>query len=276
MAKLTGDDRKLGEILLHRRQATAAQLEAAAGGAKQHGMRLGAYLVAAGDLTPEQLRDALALLANLPTVDLEARAIPDEYSRIFPYRALKDHRCVPFEETPGYVCLAVAEPLKPGAVRELEYGCRRAVKLFVAREDHVEARRDRLYRGRIPRKFSRFRARIPVSLQFCTRIGSPIEDEIRFVTTLDISQGGLAVMDVPRVPVAISEAQPSDVYADVTLQDPEHEVRAVCQVRWIREQEKPDQESHRFQAGLEIVEIKPAYQQALLALCVKASKDAKA
>lgn len=271
MAKLSPNDRRLGEILLHRKLLDPPRLQHALDEAPKLNLRLGAYLVAQEWITPEDLRDAVALQANLPTADLRTLEFPEALNRIFPYRALKDHRCVPFEETPSYVCLAIAEPLKLSAVRELEYGCRRPVKLFVAQERLVDQCRDKLYEGRIPRQFTRFKATIPVELQFCTRIGTPIEEAIRTVTTVDISQGGLGVLGLPRVPSAIPERRPKDVYAQVTLKDPEYEVQAVCQVRWLREA-GGRADGLEFLAGLEVVEIRPQDQQRLLQLCVKYSR----
>ncbi len=263
-------ERKLGEILVHMGKLTQVQIDEALRLARSNNQRLGRFLIEREQITADALRDALAMQANLPTVDLSNRELPDELGKIFPYRAMRDHACVPFEDSPTFVCLAVSEPLKASAVRELEYGCQRTVKLFVGQEELVKKKLDHMYRGNIPRQFTRFEARIPVEVQFCSRLGTPIEEEFSFVTTVDVSQGGLAVLGIPKVPAFVTTEHPKSLYARVVLKDPDFPVKTMCQVRWVR-RFSPEAD-HHWLAGMEIVELSPVDQQQLTKLCGKLSR----
>jgi len=262
--------RKLGEILVHMGHLTAKQAEKAAVDAKANGERIGRHLIRVNLVPAKTVCHALALQSGLPMVDLGGIELKPSLSTLFPYTVLNENHCVPFDATKTSVFLAVVVPLSGKAMRELKHACGRQVQMFVAEEDLITKNLDQIFRGRKPRKFTRYACSIPVQYEFCGRLGSPIEETIHSDMVVNISQGGMAFYCAPTIPDSIADMRRTDVYVNVLLYpDPadDYEIRAICQLRWVRRRG-----SEPLLLGVEIVEIAVKDQQRLKEVCMRAAQ----
>jgi adsorption protein B len=108
---LLGHKRPLGEILASRGyidQTTLDRMLARRAG----GMRLGEQLVAEGDLTADQLYEALGFQQGLPVARIQAAEVRREVARALPLRVIERWRVLPFRVASG--ALWVASPEVPG------------------------------------------------------------------------------------------------------------------------------------------------------------------
>lgn len=263
--------KRLGEIITRVCSLEPQQVEGAAVAARQFGERLGRFLLRCGLVTPSQLCHALAVQSGLATVDLLAIDVPESLNKLFPFTLLKENNCVPFAETRTTVSIAVAEPLHQSLVKTLEDRCKKKVQQFVGEEDLIAKQLDVIYKGAKPRKYTRYSAAIPLEYRFCTRLGRPLDDEIQYCTTLNISEGGMAVRQDLPAPKEIERRPRHDVYTRAVLKDPLKDIEAICQLRWIR-QPGTSKEKAYWSLGLQIVEISPDDEVQLQSLCRKLSK----
>jgi hypothetical protein len=180
---------------------------------------------------------------------------------------LKENNCVPFEATKTSVSLAIALPLTPKALRELNHACGRSVETFMAEEDLIAKYLDQIFRGRKPRKFTRYDCEIPVRYQFCGRLGNPLEETVHCDTAINISQGGLAFYCAPTIPEAIAEMRRADVYVNLLLNPDNDQIHAVYQMRWIRRKG-----NEPMVIGGELVELAPDDQERLKNICMQVAQ----
>jgi hypothetical protein len=266
--RAAGKGDKLGEILVHMGHLNTQQVEKAILDAKAEDLRLGRFLIKSGLVTPKIVSQALGMQSGLPTVDLGIAEIQSSHSTIFPYSVLKENLCVPFDAGKKTVSLAVALPLSSKAARELQHACGREIEMFVAEEDLIAKRLDHIFRGRKPRKFTRYACSIPAQYQFCGRLGTPIEETVHSDSVVNISQGGMAFLCAPSIPESVSDMRRTDVYANVLL---DSEIHAICQLRWVRRSGAQDGGAP-WLIGVEIVEISGNDQEKLKNLCMQAAK----
>jgi Type II secretion system (T2SS), protein E, N-terminal domain len=129
---------KFGERLVETRRITRDDLDEAldlqaSGGAE----RLGDALVAAGKLKSADLAKTVSEHFDLPYVELPT--IESGIFRLLPVEVQQQHRIVPFALDDHQVSVAVAEPLEPQALAELEAVMQRRVKVYVASADDIDA-----------------------------------------------------------------------------------------------------------------------------------------
>jgi hypothetical protein len=100
--------RRLGEILTgsgyisHERLATAL-------GNRPPGVRLGEYLVAQGEISQQDLYEALSLQQSLPSVDLAPDSVDPPVARLLPRRLVREWKVLPFLIDSGNLLLASPE-----------------------------------------------------------------------------------------------------------------------------------------------------------------------
>jgi adsorption protein B len=100
--------RPLGEILVMSHYITQEQLETAQS-TKPRGVRIGEHLVGLGQLTEEELYEALSLQQSLPTVALNPAEIPKRVARSLPAHVVKRWQVLPFRIESGNIFLASPE-----------------------------------------------------------------------------------------------------------------------------------------------------------------------
>lgn len=98
---------KLGSLLVKNGDITKEQLEEALKLQEGSGERLGAVLQKHGFITERQLIDTLMSQLGVEFVDLNTYAIPPEMAQLLPKNLAKKHMVVPVKATRSEVWLAM-------------------------------------------------------------------------------------------------------------------------------------------------------------------------
>ncbi len=136
---------KLGSLLVKNGDITKEQLEEALKLQEGSGERLGAVLQKHGFITERQLIDTLMSQLGVEFVDLNTYAIPPEMAQLLPKNLAKKHMVVPVKATRSEVWLAMADPLNFMAVEEVGAATRRRVVPVIAASAAVERAVRNLY-----------------------------------------------------------------------------------------------------------------------------------
>ena len=138
--------RMLGEILVEHGQVTPQQLSEALLQQRVSGKRLGALLVELGALDERVLADALGEHFNLPVVDLR-RTTPDaEAITRIPESSARSLNVLPLSLEAGRMTIAVADPL-PQLHAELQQMAKLPVTMVIAAASDIRRAIDRHYRA---------------------------------------------------------------------------------------------------------------------------------
>jgi adsorption protein B len=124
-ATLLSHKRRLGEILMGAGCLTPPAL-AAALESKPPALRLGEYLVSAGQIPDQDLCDALSLQQGLPIARVRSSEVPAAIAHALPEKVVRDWKVLPFRVAEGH--LLVASPEFPTAEAAL------ALRAFTALE----------------------------------------------------------------------------------------------------------------------------------------------
>ena len=128
--------RKLGEILIAREHAKAAQVEAAlADGAG----RLGERLVQDNIITPEQLAEALAEQFSLSYVDLNGYTIPAELFDLIPAAQAYEWGAIPYRREGDHLDVVIADPFDVSLPDRLERLSGMRVRLLLGSKSAIGA-----------------------------------------------------------------------------------------------------------------------------------------
>ncbi|MCY3020480.1 MAG: PilZ domain-containing protein [Planctomycetota bacterium] len=259
--------KRVGAMLVQMGKLTPQQAEEAAAMARASGERLGQYLVRNGKISAGALCRALALQSGLPMTDLADVDISEKLARLFPYGLMARHGFVPFDDAGSFICIAVANPLAPAAIKELQEACHRKVEIFLAREDVILKRLTALRPKpeAVPRKHLRYDVSLPVSYQFCTRLGVATDDTCYNGLALNISEGGFSVEG----PVA-NIGKPEDLLRVGTCvrltmaPDTPQQLSALCRLKIIQPK------GPFWMMGLELADASIEDRRRLKELCVRA------
>jgi DNA-binding response OmpR family regulator len=133
---------RLDEILLYEGQVTEDQIRQALALQKEHGGRLGSHLIRNGWVTEAALVRALARQFECEGVILSERTIPENAIRQIPAKVAVARSVVPFAYDPATRELKIAceDPTNAELQRELSFVARECkIKLFVAAESSLKA-----------------------------------------------------------------------------------------------------------------------------------------
>jgi hypothetical protein len=261
-------NRKLGEVLVHMGHLKPQQVDQAVRASQVIGERLGRYLVRESFVTPKILCHALALQSGLPTTDITGVNVPADLIELFTVSTMQEQRILPFDQAKTFICVAVADVLTPKEIRALEAQCGRRIQIFLADEDELAKQIDVILRRRTARKHPRYALIVPVVYQFCSRLGTPVDETVYFVTSVNFSEGGMAIQGVPEAVGTLADTRRQDMYANVIVKALPNEIEARCQVRWVRKSDKSAGAVPKYQIGMEFVEITDENRVRLANLCV--------
>lgn len=259
--------KRIGVVLVQMGYISAVQLDDAARQARMKGERIGRYLVRSGMVAPDVMCRALALQSGLPMTDLSDLEVPEELTKIFSYSTMMRHGFVPFDESREMICIAVANPLSPPVMRELEQSSGRKIEVFLGREDLIlkHLNKIRSQQQVVPRRFIRYDLHTAVTYQYCTRFGAACEEGPQQGMTVNISEGGL-LMEGP----ASMLGKPDDLLrrgtcVNITIPfTPPVEIHALCRLKAIQERKDG------WLIGLEMLDISAEDKRRLKELCVRA------
>lgn len=129
---------RLGDLLVKSGNITQEQLDEALRLQKGTGERLGAILQKNGFITERQLIDTLMSQLGVEFIDLNTYAVPPEMAQLLPKNLAKKHMAVPVKATRSEVWLAMADPLNFVAQEEIQAVTRRRVIPLIASSGAVE------------------------------------------------------------------------------------------------------------------------------------------
>jgi twitching motility protein PilT len=112
--------RPLGEVLVEERFVSREQLQQALARQTETGRPLGKVLLEMGAVSEEQLVEAISRQLGLPYVDLVAAPPPTTVATLLPKDVATRLAAIPVERRGEELVIAMAEPMKPSVLRELE------------------------------------------------------------------------------------------------------------------------------------------------------------
>jgi len=112
--------RTLASILVEAGVVTEAQVQAALEQQRENGLRIGETLVEMGAATEEDIGWALARQLGLTFVEPRLEALDHELTASFPHAMLRRLDAVPLVRDGGRLSIALADPLDPRVIAELE------------------------------------------------------------------------------------------------------------------------------------------------------------
>lgn len=119
---------RLGELLVQRGVLTTHQLDEALEDAKGSGRFLGTVLVARGWASEEEVARAFSEQLGLAYVDLASHPLEPETVGLIPEALCRTHQAVPLFALGDSVTVAMANPLDPAAVADLERASQRRAR----------------------------------------------------------------------------------------------------------------------------------------------------
>lgn len=136
---------RLGDLLVKSGQITGEQLEEALRLQEESGERLGQILQKHGFITERQLIDTLMNQLGVEYVDLNSYPISPEMAQLLPKNTAKKHMVVPIRANRTDVRLAMADPLNFVAIEEVRAITKRRVIPMIASAAAVERAVQNLY-----------------------------------------------------------------------------------------------------------------------------------
>jgi len=109
--------KRLGEALVETGQITAEQLEEALKLQQKQGRKLGEILIEQGLLTPEGMAAALSLQLNMPIIDLKLHVVQPNALRLVSEKLARKHTLVPLDVIDDSLVVVMADP---GDIRATE------------------------------------------------------------------------------------------------------------------------------------------------------------
>ena len=135
----------MGDLLVKSGDITAEQLEQALKLQEDSGERIGTILQEHGFITEKQLISTLMSQLGVEFIDLNGCAIPPEMAQLLPKSIAKKHMVAPVKATRTELWLAMADPLNFMAMEEIQAVTRRRVIPLIASSAAVERAVQNLY-----------------------------------------------------------------------------------------------------------------------------------
>ena len=139
--------KRLGELLLGRKMITQEQLQHALKVQANKGGLLGQILVSLGYTTEEAVAQALTAQYGLPYLPLKNYTIDPELLRLIPENVARQYCLVPVDHIGDTLTIAMADPLEPKILEDIEMLSRCSVQVFVSTGSEVMEAIQRCYGG---------------------------------------------------------------------------------------------------------------------------------
>ncbi len=137
--------KKLGELLLERKLITQEQLQHALKVQAAKGGLLGETLVSLGYTTEESVAQALTTQYGFPYLPLKNYTIDSDLLRLIPENVARQYCLVPVDHIGNTLTIAMADPLNPGVLEDIEMLSRCSVQVFVSTGSEVMEAIQRCY-----------------------------------------------------------------------------------------------------------------------------------
>ena len=139
--------KKLGELLLERKLISEEQLRHALKVQAAKGGLLGEILVTLGYATEESVAQALTAQYGFPYLPLKNYTIDSELLRLIPENVARQYCLVPVDHIGNTLTIAMADPLNPRVLEDIEMLSRCSVQIFVSTGSEVMEAIQRYYGG---------------------------------------------------------------------------------------------------------------------------------
>jgi len=136
---------RLGDILVHDKVIDQRMLEHALTVSRKEKIPLGKVLINLRYIHEEQLARAVAKQHDLPFLSLQKRIFSPEHGRYLNANYAMKHKLVVIEAHANTLTMAMASPLNPIALRELENLTERKITPVVARESDITHALEHIY-----------------------------------------------------------------------------------------------------------------------------------
>lgn len=139
-------DKPLGELLIEKGLINRAQLEEALRVQKEKGGLIGEVIVSLGFAKEEDIAYVLSLQYGFPYLPLKNYDIPQELLKIIPKQVASQYCLVPIDKLGNTLTIAMANPLNPQAIDDIEYITGSEVQVFVATASDIREAIQRCYK----------------------------------------------------------------------------------------------------------------------------------
>ncbi|WP_246543125.1 GspE/PulE family protein [Fusibacter paucivorans] len=139
------DRKRLGDILIDSGDITSDQLQDAIQYQKEHFLKLGEALVKLNYVTKEQIAKTLSIQFKLPLIDLMDTNVDRSVAKLIPQNVAKKYNVMPFGMEDGVVCMAISNPFDLHAIDDVHFITKKSIKPFISDEDSINWAIDKYY-----------------------------------------------------------------------------------------------------------------------------------
>jgi len=122
------------------------QLEEALRVQKEKGGLIGEVIVSLGYTKEEEIAYALSLQYGFPYLPLQNYDIPKELLETVPEQVASQYCLIPIDKIGNTLTVAMANPLNPQAIDDIEYISKCEAQIFVATSSDIRAAIDKFYK----------------------------------------------------------------------------------------------------------------------------------
>ena len=140
-------DKQLGELLIERGVITRNQLEQALQTQKEKGGLIGEVIVSLGFTKEEEIAYALSLQYGFPYLPLQNYDIPKELLETIPEQVACQYCLIPIDRIENTLTVAMANPLNPQAIDDIEYISKCEAQIFVATSSDIRSAISKFYKA---------------------------------------------------------------------------------------------------------------------------------
>lgn len=130
-------DKPLGELLIERGVINRRQLNKALEVQKRQGGLIGEVMVSLGYAKEEEIAYALSLQYGFPYLPLENYEISPNLLEIIPKQVANQYCLIPIDKIGNTLTVAMANPLNPQAIEDIEYVSKCEIQVFVTTSSDI-------------------------------------------------------------------------------------------------------------------------------------------
>lgn len=128
---------RIGELLLREKIVSPAQIQRVQESARRNNKSIAHELVKQGIIQESDLTSMLSRMHNVPSIELEKYAIPEEVLKHIPKHVAERHLCVPINRSGSTLVVAMADPSNIFAIDELKFMTNYNIEVVVASESSI-------------------------------------------------------------------------------------------------------------------------------------------